>query len=131
MASQTVRFEYDAGRNILFTEDDYEITTEKDVDDFVKINLEQLEKIGHKMYIICKIDGLHISASVSEYYGKRIKEIIGQYNHGFARYGENPAARMTVRTASRKADLESNIYSSREEAIEAIVRMQNASGSDR
>ncbi|MDI6740119.1 MAG: hypothetical protein QME74_07125, partial [Candidatus Edwardsbacteria bacterium] len=83
-----------------------------------------LELIGHKVYLISRIDGLHVGPAVSEYYGKRASEVISKYILGFARYGENPSARMTVRTASHRAKLVSNIYDSKEQAIAAVEQMK-------
>jgi hypothetical protein len=128
MSSQTIKFEYDPGRNILFTEDDYSVQTEKEVDDFILINLQKLESIGRKVYMISKIDGLRIGAGVSEYYGRRSRDVFQNHILGFARYGDEPSARMTVRTASKKAKLESNICDSREEAVRAVERMKAAAG---
>jgi len=88
-----------------------------------------LESIGHKVYLISKIDGLHVGAAVSEYYGRRAREVFQRFVLGFTRYGDDPAARMTVRTASKKADLESHIYNTREEAIAAIEAMKKTAGS--
>lgn len=128
MSTQTVKFEYDPENNILFTEDDFSITTKAEADEFIRINLEKLESIGHKVYLISRIDGLHVGAAVSEYYGGKAREVFQKYILGFARYGEDPAARMTVRTSSKKANLESNIYNTRQEAISAIESMKGASG---
>ncbi len=124
MNIQTVKFEYDPERNILFTEDNFSIQTEKDVEEFVRINLAKLEDIGRKVYLISKIDGLHIGANVSELYGRRSREVFESHILGFARYGDDPSARMTLRTASKKARLESNIYGSREEAVRAVEQMK-------
>lgn len=125
MSAQTVKFEYDPVNNILFTEDDYSIQSPEDVEEFIRLNVEKLESIGRKVYIISKIDGLHIGASVSELYGQRAREVFQKYILGFARYGEDPSARMTVRTASRKARLESHIYGTRAEAVQAVLQMQS------
>lgn len=100
------------------------------MEEFIRINLEKLESIGHRVYLISKIDGLQVGAGVSEYYGRRAREVFQKYVLGFARYGEDPAARMTVRTASKKANLESNIYNTREEAVAAIEAMKKSEGQD-
>ncbi|MBI4726495.1 hypothetical protein HY768_04610 [candidate division TA06 bacterium] len=72
MASQTVKFEYDPVRNILFTEDEYLISSERDVDEFLFRYLKKLEEIGHRVYVISHIDGLEVHASLYDYYGKKI-----------------------------------------------------------
>lgn len=131
MPAQTVKFEYDPERNILFTEDDFSISNEQEADEFIRINLEKLESIGRKVYLISKIDGLHVGAGASEYYGRRAREVFQRFVLGFARYGEDPAARMTVRTSSKKAHLESHIYNTREEAIQAVEQMKAGAQPDR
>ncbi len=128
MALQTVRFEYDPEINVLFTEDDYSISSGQDVDEFIRLNQEKLESLGRRVYMISKIDGLHIGAQASEYFGQRAREVFQKYILGFARYGENPVARMTVRTSSKKAKLESNICKTREEAIRVIEQIKKGPG---
>jgi hypothetical protein len=122
--ARIINFEYDPQKNILFTRDDYDLNTEQDVDDFIAINLAQLEKLGRKVYVISRIDGLRVAAPVSEYYGRKARGVFEKHILGLVRYGEDPAARMTVRTASRKAQLESNIFNTREEAVAAVEKMK-------
>jgi len=126
VSENAIRFEYDRERNILFTEDNFSIQTEQDVEDFIRLNLAKLEEIGRRVYIISKIDGLHIGANVSELYGRRAREVFADHILGFARYGDDPSARMTLRTASKKARLESNLYVTREEAVRAAGQMKAA-----
>ena len=124
MAANIVKLDYDPQRNIVFTEDEYQITIGAEVDAFIDQNQRFLETIGHKVYIISKIDGLRIGPAVAEYYGKRVREVFDQYLLGFARYGHDSTARMSVRTSSHRAKLVSNIYDTKEQAIEAIERMK-------
>jgi hypothetical protein len=124
MTANSVKLDYDQARNIVFTEDEYQIATEADVDDFIDRNQKFLEKIGHKVYIISKIDGLHIGPAVAEYYGQRVRAVFDGYLLGFARYGHDATARMMVRTSSHRAKLVSNIYDTKEQAIEAIEKMK-------
>lgn len=123
MASQTVTFEYDPARNILFTEDDYLISSEQDVDDFLSRYLEKLTEIGHRVYFISHIDGLEVHANVYEYYGKKIKALSEKWCIGLARWGTNPLSRMTVRAASIRAKYDINIHNTKEQAIAAIETM--------
>lgn len=119
-----ITFEYDKEKNILFTVDDYEIRTEEELEKFFSEVKRELDKVyeiaGGKFYVVSKIDGLMISAKMSELYGERVKEILDEYVLGHARYAENPQARMSVRTASLKGKISPNIYNSKEEAIRAI-----------
>ena len=124
MAAQTVTFEYDPARNILFAADDYEITSETDVASFLGLYEAQLKKIGVKPYLVVQIDGLLVSARVDQYYGQRAKEVVERNILGFARYGSNAVSRMSVRTAALKAAFDVNIFATKEEAVSAIERMK-------
>lgn len=124
MASN-VNFEYDPERNIVFTEDKWEIKTKEDVDAFFAEYQKFFEKLGKKVYMVSNINGLLVHAPIAEYYGETSRATVGQYLLGFARWGTNDWARMTVRTTSLKASMTPNIYDTREEAIEAIEKMRN------
>jgi hypothetical protein len=126
MASQTVVFEYDKERNILFANDDYEITTDAGADAFLKLYRERLEQIGHRVYIVTSIDGLRVGGKVYAYYGTILKALADKWYLGIARWGTDPTSRMTVRSASLKGGYEINIFDSREKAIESILQLQKA-----
>jgi len=120
-------FEYDAEKNIVFTEDHWDIKTEADVDEFYEEHKKYFDQIGKKFYMISNIDDLRIHAAVAEYYGTTAKATVGHYLLGFARWGCNDVSRMTVRTSSLKANLESNIFNTREEAIAYIEGLKQKS----
>ncbi|MCU0606704.1 MAG: hypothetical protein MUF78_04630 [Candidatus Edwardsbacteria bacterium] len=124
MAGQTVTFQYDADRNILFAVDDYEIASERDADEFLALYERELGAIGAKPYLVVGIDGLLVGAKVDAYYGRRAKEVVERNILGFARYGSNAVSRMSVRTAALKAALEVNIFNTRDEATAAVERMK-------
>src|SRR5512136_969087 len=100
-----VKFEYDSERNIVFTEDHWEIKTREDVEAFFAEYLKYFESLGKKVYMISDIDDLRVHAEIVEYYGETARSTVGQYLLGFARYGTQDLARMTVRTSSLKAKL--------------------------
>jgi hypothetical protein len=122
--SGSVRFEYDSERNIVFTEDHWEVKTKTDVEAFFSEYLKYFQALGKKVYMISDIDDLRVHAEVAEYYGETARSTIGQYLLGFARYGKKDLSRMTVRTSSLKAKLPSNIYSDREAAVQAVEEMK-------
>jgi hypothetical protein len=124
MVSQTVKFEYDQSKNTLFVEDDYVINSEDEVDAFLKLYADKFKEIGRKAYIIACIDGLRINSKVHEYYGRQVKKLLDGSILGFARYGRDPMARMTVRTSSRKVNYDINIYDTKDQAIEAVERIK-------
>lgn len=121
-----VKFDYDPEKNIVFTEDHWEVKTEKDVDEFFAEHKVFFEKLGKKVYMISNIDGLLVHASIADYYGETARTTVGKYLLGFARYGNNEWARMTVRTTSLKVKMMANIYDTRESAIEAIEKMKES-----
>jgi hypothetical protein len=120
-----VSFEYDPELNIVFTDDNWDIKTENDVDDFFKEYKKYFDSLNKKVYMVSHIDNLLVHASVAEYYGETARSTVGKYLLGFARWGTNDWARMTVRTTSLKAKMATNIYASREEAIEIIKEIKN------
>jgi hypothetical protein len=124
MASQTVRFEYDAARNILFVEDDYEIATESDVDAFLSLYDSELRRIGRKVWIVTSIDGLRVGAKVYDRYGQSLKALAERWYLGLARWGTDPISRMTVRSSSLLAKYEVNIHDTKEQAVAAIEQAQ-------
>ncbi len=121
-----VIFEYDEKLNIVFTEDHWEIKTKEDVEEFFAENQRYFQKLGKKVYMISNIDNLLVHAEVAEYYGEVAKNTILQYLLGFARWGTKDWARMTVRTTSLKAKFSPNIYSTKEEAIQAIEKQKQS-----
>lgn len=123
---RSVKFEYNAQKNTVFTEDNWEIKTREDVDAFFAEYEKFFKDLNKKVFVISHIDGLLVHASVAEYYGEAARTTIGNYVLGFARWGTNDWARMTVRTTSLKTKLTVNIYDTREEAIQAIEKMIKA-----
>jgi hypothetical protein len=119
-----VSFEYDAERNILFTDDSWDVKTREDVDAFFAEYLEFFEKLGKKVYIVANINNLVVRAAIADYYGETSLKTVEKYVLGLARWGSNDWARMTVRTTSLKAKMTPNIHATREEAIQAILEMQ-------
>ena len=122
--SGSVEFEYDAELNIVFTEDKWEVKTREDVDAFFAEYKKFFQNLGKKVYMISNIDNLLVRARIADYYGDTARSTVGDYLLGFARWGTNDWARMTVRTTSLKAKLTPNIYNTRDEAIAAIEEMK-------
>ena len=121
-----LRIEYDPVRNIVFTEDHWDVKTKEDVDQFFEEHRKFFESLNKKVYMISNIDNLRVHAAVAEYYGETAKSTVGHYLLGFARWGTDDVARMTVRTSSLKAKLESNIFNTREEAIVYIEGLKKS-----
>ncbi|MBN2620029.1 hypothetical protein JXB22_02980 [candidate division WOR-3 bacterium] len=124
---QYIKFEYDEQLNVVFTEDHWDVKATEDVDQFFAEYKKYFTELGRKVYMISNIDHLLVRAAIADYYGKTARSTVGHYLLGFARYGTNDWARMTVRTTSLKASMTPNIYDSREAAIAAIEKMKTDS----
>ena len=115
---------YDSARNILFTEDYGDLGTREQVDEFVARYVEILRELERPAYIVSNIDHLLVRAEVAEYYGQQARATVDRYSLGFARWGTDNWARMTVRTTSLKAGMPAKIFDTRDEAVEEIERMR-------
>jgi hypothetical protein len=113
--------QYDPSKNIVFTEDTWEIKTNLDVDVFFSYYYAFFEKLGKRTYMISHIDNLLVHAEASDYYSKVARDFTLRWIIGFARWGTNSWARMTVRTTALKARMAPCIYSTREEAIRSVA----------
>jgi hypothetical protein len=125
MAGKVI-FEYDPDENIVFTEDHWEIQTKQDVDEFFAEYKKYFRRLGKRVYMISHIDNLLVHAGIADYYGETSRATVGHYLLGFARWGTNDWARMTVRTTSLKAKMTPNIYDTREGAVDAIKEMKKS-----
>ncbi len=119
-----VNFEYDRSSKILFVEDNWDIRTKQDVDDFFAEYSRMIAAIGEKFWMIAHIDNLVIHAEVAEYYGEVARKATTDLLLGLVRWGEDSIARMTLRTTAMKAKMSHSIYSSRDEAVRAIEKMK-------
>jgi len=127
MRTQTVQFEYDAERNILHAVDDYEIMTPEDIESFVALYRQQLSKIGRKVHLVTKIDGLFIAAHLDELYGQAARAVAREWILNFARYGETAMARAGMLAAGQKADFVTSVHRTKEEAVAAVLATGGAS----
>ena len=119
-----VTFEYDRRAKILFVEDNWDIKTKQDVDDFFAEYSRKITAIGEKFWMIAHIDNLVIHAEIAEYYGEVARKATNDLLLGLVRWGEDSVARMTLRTTAMKARMPHSIYSSRDEAVRAIEKMK-------
>jgi hypothetical protein len=123
MTTQTVKFEYDAKNNVLFTEDDFEIASREDVDAFWKLYRDQLERIGKKVRLVTKIDGLYIMKDVEQYYGEVARAVSQQWYITFARYGATATGRLGIRQAGAKTGFVTSVHKTRDEAVAAVLNV--------
>jgi hypothetical protein len=121
-----VAFEYDPELNTVFTEDDWHVETREDVEAFFADYNKYFSALGKKVYMISHIDKLLVQAQVADYFGELARALVYKHLLGFARYGTDSWARMTVRTTSHIAKMTPNIYTTRAEAVRAIDEMRKA-----
>ena len=119
-----VIFQYDRASKILYAEDHWDIRTKADVDAFFAEYSRQISSIREKFWMVAHIDGLVIHAEIAEYYGEAARSATNAYLLGLARWGEDSAVRMSLRTTAMKSGMPHNIYASREEAVRAIEKMK-------
>lgn len=115
-----VKFRFDAQRNILFTEDNFEIKSEDDVKEFFRINEAECSKYPSKFYLVSNINGLRIHAKTIASYGRMGKEMQTRFILGSARFASDPFARMSIRTAYSKAGEMASIYDNEQQALAAL-----------
>jgi len=115
-----IKFRYDEKRNILFTEDHFEIKSEEDVEEFFRLNEEECRKYPSKFYLVSDINALRIHAKTIASYGRKGKDLQTRYIQGSARYASDPFARMSIRTAYSKAGEMASIFDTKEEALASL-----------
>lgn len=124
MSTQTVKFEYDPERNILYADDDFQVRTPEDADSFFEHYRRELSRIGRKVHLVTKIDGLHIAPHIEEHYGEVARKVSGEWFINFARYGETALSRLGITDAAKKADFVTSVHRTREEAVAAVLASQ-------
>ena len=124
----TVAFEYDGEKNIVFTEDSGDIQTREEVDAFFDQYESYLNQLAKKVYVVANIDNLMVRSVIADYYGAQAQKRAVQHILGFARWGTNTSARLTVRTSSANANIPARIFDTREEAVEEIEELKAAGG---
>ena len=121
-----VHFRYDAGANLLFSEDHARLESREQVDEFVNEYASYCKTLGKKCWLVTNIDDLFIAGQVADYYAEASAPLISRNFLGFARWATNSWARMSVRTTALKAKMSATIYTSQEEAVAAIEELRRA-----
>lgn len=122
------RFSFDTDENILFIDfAGLRIETREQVDETRRLVREILESRGRRAYAIVNYEGTEISPEIMDYYGESIKELYDRYSLTTVRYSSSGLTRSALRYLGAAIDLESNIFSTREEAIRAIEELKERS----
>src|SRR6266850_3178622 len=115
------RFVLDRKENILFINfADLRIESREQVDEFARLVREAVEAQGHRVYSIVNYEGTEITPEIVEYYGERIKALQDRYAISTVRYSSSGLTRSVLRYLGAAVDLESNTFTTRDEAIRAI-----------
>jgi hypothetical protein len=125
-----VTFTYDRNSDVVFAEDHWEIRTSKDVDEFFDEYRKFFTNMGRKFWLVAHIDDLIIHPDATTYYGEVAQKVVDKAIYGYVRWGTKSYARLSLRTSSMTVKMHHNIFSSLEEAVEAINKMKTRHASE-
>lgn len=119
------RFVLDAAANILFIDFSMlRIESREQVEELARLVREAVEGQGRRVYSVVNYEGTEIAPEIVEYYGERIRELQARYALTTVRYSSSGLTRSVLRYLGAAVDLESNIFTTREEAIRAIQELE-------
>jgi len=122
------RFVLDRKENILFINfAGLKIESRKQVDEMANLVREAVELNGSRVYAVVNYEGTEIATEIVQYYGERIKALQDRYAMTTVRYSSSGLTRSVLRYLGAAFDLESNIFTTREEAIRAIRELEQRS----
>src|SRR5882762_5965755 len=122
------RFILDEDENILFINfADLRIESREQVDELARLVGEAVEAKGKRVYSVVNYEGTEISPEIMEYYGERIKNLGDRYAISTVRYSSSGLTRSVLRYLGAAVDLESNTFTTLEEAIRAIREKESRS----
>ena len=115
------RFILDPKENILFIDfAGLRIESRAQVEEIARLVEESVEAQGRRVYAVVNYEGTEIAPGIVEYYGERIKELQARHSISTVRYSSSGLTRSVLRYLGAAVDLESNAFTTREEAIRAI-----------
>lgn len=122
------RFVLDRKENILFINfAGLKIASRAQVDEMSNLVREAVELNGGRVYAVVNYEGTEIAPEIVQYYGERIKGLQDRYAVTNVRYSSSGLTRSMLRYLGAAFDLESNIFTTREEAIRAIQELKRRS----
>lgn len=122
------RFVFDSEENLLFINlAELRIETRAQVDEICRVTTRIIEEHGRRSYSIVNYEGTEIAPAIMDYYGERIKELYDRYSLTTVRYSSSGFTRSVLRYLGAAKDLESNTFTTREEAIRAIQELKDRS----
>jgi PAS domain S-box-containing protein len=122
------RFTLDRKENILFINfAGLRIESREQVDELARLVRESVETHGRRVYAVVNYEGTEIAPAIVQHYGERIKDLQDRYAITTVRYSSSGLARSVLRYLGAAFDLESNIFTTRDEAIRAIQELERRS----
>lgn len=119
------RFVLDPAQNILFINfAGLKIESRAQVDEMAEHVRGAYLRQGRRFYAIVNYEGTEIAPDVVDYYGEQIKTLADDYGLATMRYSASGLTRSVLRYLGAAKDLESNIYATRAEAINAIQEIE-------
>lgn len=119
------RFALDREQNILFINfADFKIESRAQVDEMAEYVREAAQRNGGRVYSVVNYENTEIAPDIITYYGQRIKDLQDRFAISTVRYSSSGLTRSMLRYLGAAVDLESNIFTTREEAIGAIRELE-------
>jgi hypothetical protein len=119
----TARVTYEPGEEILFIDTaGLCIETKADVDALFDGIVEswRTQCKGRKVYALVAYDGFTVNLHINDYYAERMHAAVSVFAKTVVRYGGNSLMRSGARLRGLKLHIPSNLYVSREEALEVV-----------
>ncbi len=116
-------YQYDAAEQIFFVSFSAPVALETaaDVDAHFEVsNVFWKKHVKKRVYFVVDISNLAINARLVEAYSRNLKHVLATMAITIVRYGGSPLQRATTRLAAMKIHVPSQIYASREDAIEVV-----------
>jgi hypothetical protein len=123
MFLRTRDFHYDEVEQIVFVRCPQPVTLEADaeIDAFFDESLEYWrEHVNARVYYVVEITNLTINMRKIDTYTRNIKRMLATSAITIVRYGGGSLQRAAGRLASMKLHVPSNIYATRQEAVEVV-----------
>ncbi len=122
---------YDETENVIFCDPTEIPPTEQAVDEVFDEVIEIAKGLlPRKVFLVVCYKDVKMNTSLSEYYGQKVAQV-HQYLRGAVRYAaDDVVTRIALRSITVKYNLQksqAHIYASKEEALEAVRKLEQAS----
>jgi hypothetical protein len=115
------RFRFDPSEEILFIDfAGLRIDRREQVDELARLVRDAVAPHGRRVYAIVNYEGTEIAPEIIDYYGECIKQLQDRHALATVRYSSNGFTRSVLRYLGAAKDLDSNTFTTRDEAIRAI-----------